>query len=165
MKNDSEYMSLALECAKQAEEEGEVPVGALLVQNNEIVSSAYNQVIKKNDPTAHAEMEALRAAGSVLKNYRLNGLTLYVTLEPCPMCAGAIIHSRVEKVVFGAFDKRTGAAGSVFQILGNVKLNHRPSVVGGIKAMECGELLRAFFKKRRSEFSEKIPGKFSKIIS
>ena len=165
MKNDSEYMLLALECAKQAEEEGEVPVGALLVQNNKIVSSAYNQVIKKNDPTAHAEMEALRAAGSVLKNYRLNGLTLYVTLEPCPMCAGAIIHSRVEKVVFGAFDKRTGAAGSVFQILGNVKLNHRPSVVGGIKAMECGELLRAFFKKRRSESSEKIPGKFSKIIS
>ena len=165
MGNDSKFMRLAIALAKQAEKEGEVRVGAILVRYNEIVASGYNKVIKKNDPTAHAEMEALRSAGSVLKNYRLKGLTLYVTLEPCPMCAGAIIHSRVERVVFGAFDKRTGAAGSAFEILGNCKLNHQPSVVGGIEAIECGKLLKDFFKKRRAKPDDAIRGEFDEIVS
>ena len=165
MEDDSKFMRLAIALAKQAEREGEVPVGAILVRGDEIVASGYNQVIKKHDPTAHAEMEALRLAGSVVNNYRLKDLTLYVTLEPCPMCAGAIIHSRVDRVVFGAFDKRTGAAGSAFEILGNSKLNHRPSVVGGIEATECGELLKAFFRKRRGKPDDAIRGKFHEIVS
>ena len=165
MEDDSKFMRLAIALAKQAEKEGEVPVGAILVRCDEIVASGYNQVIKKHDPTAHAEMEALRLAGSVVNNYRLKDLTLYVTLEPCPMCAGAIIHSRLERVVFGAFDKRIGAAGSAFEILGNSKLNHRPSVVGGIEAIECGELLKAFFRKKRGKPDDSIRGKFHEIVS
>lgn len=135
--------------AQRAADAGEVPVGALIVRDNVLLAEGWNQPISAHDPTAHAEITALRAAGSAAANYRLPGTTLYVTLEPCVMCAGAIVHARVERVVFAATDQRVGAAGSAFSLLDNERFNHAVVVQGGVLAEECGELLKAFFKARR----------------
>ena len=142
-------MRQALMLARQAEQAGEVPVGALIVRGDTVVAEGWNRPILGHDPTAHAEIVALRAAGQAEANYRLAGTTLYVTLEPCVMCAGAIIHARVERVVYGASDPRAGAAGSLFSVLGTNELNHKVQVAGGLLAEECGEMLRNFFKSRR----------------
>lgn len=147
---DEVFMRRALELARHAEEAGEVPVGALVALNGEILGEGWNQPIVSHDPTAHAEMVAMRAAAARMKNYRLTGATLYVTLEPCAMCAGAMVHARVARVVYGAADPKAGAAGSVFNLLESAALNHRAQVVGGVLAEECGEILRSFFEARRS---------------
>ncbi|HRD48618.1 MAG TPA: tRNA adenosine(34) deaminase TadA [Candidatus Contendobacter sp.] len=146
---DHYWMRRALELAQCAAAAGEVPVGAVLVLDNEAVGEGWNQPISRCDPTAHAEIMALQAAAARLGNYRLVNSTLYVTLEPCAMCAGAMIHARVGRVVFGATDPRAGAAGSIFNILQSARLNHRAEVVGGLLAEECGAVLRDFFRARR----------------
>jgi tRNA(adenine34) deaminase len=148
---DSYWMRQALALARRAAATGEVPVGAVLVVGDEALSEGWNQPIGACDPTAHAEIVALRAAAARLGNYRLPGGTLYVTLEPCPMCAGALVHARVARVVFGASDPRAGAAGTVFDLLQAAALNHRAEVTGGLLAEECGMLLREFFRARRLE--------------
>lgn len=144
-------MQRAIELAKKAQELGEVPVGAVIVNADEqVLAEAYNQPIQANDPSAHAEIVALRLAAQKIQNYRIAGdNTLYVTLEPCVMCAGAIIHARIKRVVFGAFDPKAGAAGSVFDVLGTDKLNHHVEVQGGVMENVCGELLKTFFRARR----------------
>jgi tRNA(adenine34) deaminase len=143
-------MRRALALARQAEAAGEVPVGALLVCEADVIGEGWNRPIGTHDPTAHAEVVALRDAGGRLGNYRLPGSTLYVTLEPCPMCAGAIVHARVERVVFGARDPRAGAAGSVFDLLpSDSRFNHLVDCEGGVLADECSDLLRRFFRARR----------------
>lgn len=142
-------MQHALELARRAASEGEVPVGAVLVRDGEVVGEGWNQPASKNDPTAHAEIVALREASRRLGNYRLVDTTLYVTLEPCVMCAGALIHARVARVVYAAADPKTGAAGSVFDTLVSERHNHRVRVQDGLMAEESGELLRDFFRKRR----------------
>lgn len=142
-------MQYALNLAQQAAAEGEVPVGAVLVKDGEMLAQGWNQPIGHSDPTAHAEIQTLRAAAERLANYRLPGTTLYVTLEPCPMCAGAIVHARVERVVFGAADPRSGAAGTIFNLLQAPQLNHRCEITAGVMAQECGEKLRSFFRERR----------------
>jgi tRNA(adenine34) deaminase len=147
---DEQWMRQALALARQAEAAGEVPVGALVVRGDMPLGEGWNRPIGSHDPTAHAEIVAMRAAGQRLANYRLTGTTLYVTLEPCPMCAGAMIHGRVARVVYGAPDPLAGAAGSVFDILAAPSLNHRPAVVGGVLGEECAALLRDFFRARRS---------------
>jgi len=147
---DQEHMQRALALAARAEAEGEVPVGALVVCNGEIVGEGWNRPISARDPTAHAEIVALRAAAQRLDNYRLTGCTLYVTLEPCPMCAGAIVHARIARVVYGAVDPLAGSAGSVFELLQSAKLNHRASVQGGVLAESCSTQLKAFFQSRRT---------------
>ncbi|KAK2701771.1 tRNA-specific adenosine deaminase-like [Artemia franciscana] len=139
----------ALQLAAQAEAEGEVPVGALIVKENAIIGKGWNRPIANHDPTAHAEIMALRAAAQHLKNYRLPDTTLYVTLEPCAMCAGAIIHARIKRVVFATHDPRGGAAGSVFDILVNHQLNHRVNTTSGILQAEATNQLKTFFKARR----------------
>lgn len=146
---DIHWMRHALTLAEQAGREGEVPVGAVLVKDNQIVGEGWNRPIGCHDPSAHAEIMAIRDAGQRIQNYRLLDTTLYVTLEPCVMCAGALIHARVKRVVFGAYDPRTGSAGSVFEVLTTDKLNHRIEVEGGVLAEECGESLRSFFRSRR----------------
>lgn len=140
-----------MELALRAAREDEVPVGAVVVKDGQAIGEGWNRPIGAHDPTAHAEIQALRAAAQVLGNYRLPDTTLYVTLEPCAMCAGAIIHARVRRVVFGAFDPKGGAAGSVFEILGTDKLNHRVEVQGGVLAQECGDMLREFFVLKRAK--------------
>ena len=140
-------MSLALRAAR----EDEVPVGAVLVKDGQLVAEGWNRPIGSCDPTAHAEIQALRAGAKKLGNYRLLDTTLYVTLEPCAMCAGAIIHSRVQRVVFGAYDSKGGAAGSVFEILGTDKLNHKVAFSGGVLEQECGNLLSEFFRIKRNK--------------
>ena len=147
---DLMYMQHALGLAARAEAQGEVPVGALVVLNGEIIGEGWNQPISSHDPTAHAEIVALRAAAAQLANYRLTGATLYVTLEPCPMCAGAMVHARVARVVYGAPDPLAGSAGSVFNLLDSSALNHRVEVVRGVLAEECGQRLKLFFQARRS---------------
>jgi tRNA(adenine34) deaminase len=147
--DDSEFMGLALGQAREAGAAGEVPVGALIVLEGEIVGRGFNQPIGRHDPTAHAEIMALRDAAARLGNYRLPGCTLYVTLEPCVMCAGAIMHARIERVVFGARDPKTGAAGSIIDLFAEARLNHHTAVVGGVLAEECGSLLSSFFAARR----------------
>ncbi|NOX75416.1 MAG: tRNA adenosine(34) deaminase TadA [Gammaproteobacteria bacterium] len=142
-------MQRALELAARAEAEGEVPVGAVIVHNDKLISEGWNQPVMSHDPTAHAEVIALRAAGAAKKNYRLLDTTLYVTLEPCVMCAGAIIHARIGRVVYGAMDPKAGAAGSAFSLLGSEKFNHVVRVEGGVLAEKCSEMLRRFFKARR----------------
>jgi tRNA(adenine34) deaminase len=142
-------MRQSLELARRAAAAGEVPVGAVLVLEEEKIGEGWNQPIGACDPTAHAEIVALRAAAARIGNYRLPGSTLYVTLEPCSMCAGALVHARVARVVFGAADPRAGAAGTVFDLLRSTALNHRADVVGGILAEECGVLLWEFFRARR----------------
>jgi tRNA(adenine34) deaminase len=149
MRQDEPYLKLALAQARLAAEAGEVPVGAIVVFENEIVGRGRNAVLGSNDPTAHAEIVALREAALRLKNYRLTGCELYTTLEPCAMCAGAIIHARIARLVYGAADPKAGAAGSALDVINHPKLNHQPQVVGGVMAEECGELLRAFFRERR----------------
>lgn len=142
-------MHEALILARQAEAAGEVPVGAVLVKDGTVIGSGWNQPIGARDPTAHAEVMALRAAAMSVGNYRLTGSTLYVTLEPCAMCAGAMVHARVARLVYGAADPKTGAAGSVFDLTRSDKLNHRLEVSGGVLAEECGGLLKDFFATRR----------------
>ena len=142
-------MQTALQLARQAEKEGEVPVGAVLVYENEAIGEGWNRPIISNDPSSHAEINAIRAAASHLGNYRLSGASLFVTLEPCAMCAGAIIHARIRRLVYGAHDPKAGAAGSVFQLLPTDKLNHHVEVKGGVIESECAKLLQVFFKQRR----------------
>ena len=142
-------MRRALALARHAEAAGEVPVGAVVVQDGEVIGEGWNQPIRSNDPSAHAEMVALRAAATRNKNYRLPGATLYVTLEPCAMCAGAIVHARIARVVYGAADPKAGAAGSVFHLLDSPALNHRAQVNDGVLGEESSELLRRFFQSRR----------------
>lgn len=146
---DSLFMSRALELAREAEAAGEVPVGAVIVKDGVIVGEGWNRPISTNDPTAHAEIIALRAAAQNLCSYRLLDTTLYVTLEPCAMCAGAMVHSRVKRLVYAATDPRAGAAGSVFNIVQHSALNHRLEIVPGVMAEECGAVLRGFFAARR----------------
>lgn len=147
--NDLAFMSRALELAREAAAAGEVPVGAVIVKDSAIVAEGWNRPIGTCDPTAHAEIIALRAAGIALDTYRLIDTTLYVTLEPCAMCAGAMVHARVRRLVYGATDPRAGAAGSVFNVVQNPALNHRLESCGGVLAEECGTLLRDFFAARR----------------
>jgi len=146
---DESWMGKALNLAQYAELAGEVPVGAVLVINGERIAEGWNQPISKNDPSAHAEIIALRAAGQLSNNYRLVDSTLYVTLEPCVMCAGAIINARVARVVFGAYDPKAGAAGSVFDVLSSNRLNHSPEVCGGVLESQCADQLQSFFKQKR----------------
>ena len=146
---DIEYMRRALGLAGQAAAAGEVPVGAVLVLDGEVLGEGRNQPIASHDPTAHAEVIALREAGQRLGGYRLPGSVLYVTLEPCPMCVGALIHARVHRVVFGASDPKTGACGGAFPLHEHPTHNHRLSVEGGVEAEACGALLREFFRARR----------------
>lgn len=142
-------MHRALALARKAEAVGEVPVGAVLVLEGRIVAEGWNRPVSANDPTAHAEVEALRAGARAIGNYRLTGTTLYVTMEPCPMCAGALIHARVRRLVFGAADPRAGAVGTVIDIPGGPAVNHRVEVTGGVLADECRHLLQQFFQARR----------------
>jgi len=146
---DRQFMQQALDQAKLAGAAGEVPVGAVLVRDGQVISRGFNQPISNSDPSAHAEMMALRSAAQNESNYRLPGTTLYVTLEPCTMCAGAMLHARVERVVFGAADPKTGAAGSVINVFSEKQINHQTQVEGGIMSEECGQILRNFFKERR----------------
>ena len=146
---DSDYMARALELARRAEAADEVPVGALVVHAGRVVGEGWNQPIGSQDPTAHAEVVALRAAATALGSYRLGGATLYVTLEPCPMCAAAMVHARVARLVFGAWDPRQGAAGSVFDLVHARALNHVVDAFGGVRAEQCGALLQEFFRRRR----------------
>ncbi len=148
--DDTYYMQQAIAAAQKAWELGEVPVGAVVVKNGEVIATGYNQPIARHDPTAHAEIAALRAAASVLGNYRLPGCELFVTLEPCVMCAGAMMHARLARVVYGATDPKTGACGSVVNLFAEEKLNHHTELLGGVMADECGTLLKSFFAERRA---------------
>lgn len=142
-------MTAALALAREASEVGEVPVGAVVVKAGQIIGAGFNAPISRHDPSAHAEIQAMRAAASVLGNYRLTGCTLFVTLEPCAMCAGAIMHARIERLVFGAADPKTGACGSVVNLFTEERLNHHTVVEAGLMAQQCGELLTNFFRERR----------------
>ncbi len=139
-----------MEQAELAANKNEIPVGAVIVYQNELIAQAHNQPILDSDPSSHAEMNALRLAGKKLSNYRLPGLDLYVTLEPCLMCAGAIMNARISRVFFGAFDPKTGVAGSVLNVFGESKLNHHTDVQGGILGDECAHLLKTFFRNKRA---------------
>jgi len=147
--SDADYMGMCLQLAAQAQQRGEVPVGAVLVLGGRVIAQGSNRPIAAHDPTAHAEIEALRAGGAALGSYRLADTTLYVTLEPCAMCAAAIVHARVRRVVFGAWDPRAGAAGSTLDIFRLPGLNHRVDVFGGVLSEACGAQLQAFFAQRR----------------
>lgn len=150
IERDAFFMRHALACAQQAYDVGEVPVGAVVVHDNQIIATGFNQPISLNDPSAHAEMQALRAAGMALQNYRLPECELYVTLEPCLMCTGAMFHARLARVVYGAADYKTGVAESVMNVYDNAQLNHHASVVGGVLADEARALLQKFFQERRA---------------
>ena len=147
--DDLRWMRRALALARDAEADGEVPVGAVLIKDNAVLGEGSNGPIGQCDPTAHAEIRALRVAGAASGNYRLPDSTLYVTMEPCPMCAGALVHARVGRLVFGAADARAGAAGSVFDLVRAPELNHQLAVTGGLLEPECRELLQKFFRARR----------------
>jgi tRNA(adenine34) deaminase len=147
---DSEAIEAALVEARHAAEAGEVPIGAVIVYEDEILTRGQNRVLRDNDPTAHAEIVALREAAKLLGNYRLNRCTLYVTLEPCAMCAGAMIHARLDRLVYAAPDPKSGAAGSVLSVINHPQLNHQMQVEQGIRTEEAAELLRSFFRERRS---------------
>ncbi len=149
MSSDEAFMQRALELAQLAQKEGEVPVGSVVVLKERILGEGWNRPISAADPTAHAEIQALRAAASALRNYRLTEATLYVTLEPCVMCAGAMFHARIGRVVFGASDPKAGAAGSIVDLFKNERLNHHAQIQGGVLASECGALLSRFFASRR----------------
>jgi len=151
MATEADFMGQALALARQAADAGEVPVGAVLVHQGVVIATGHNAPIGSHDPTAHAEIRALRDAASRLGNYRLEDCELYVTLEPCPMCAGALLHARLKRVVFGAPDPKTGAAGSVLDLFANTQLNHQTQVQGGVLATECGALLQAFFQRKRQD--------------
>ncbi len=143
-------MSIALGLAEQAAKVGEVPVGAVVVKDGQVVGRGFNAPISRHDPSAHAEIQALREAATASSNYRLSGATLYVTLEPCAMCAGAIMHARIERLVYGAADPKTGACGSVVDLFGEERLNHHTRVDAGLMGAECGQLLTDFFRHRRA---------------
>ncbi|MFN0037976.1 MAG: tRNA adenosine(34) deaminase TadA [Burkholderiales bacterium] len=147
---DVEWMRTALGLAREAAGAGEVPVGAVVVKADRIIGRGYNAPIGRHDPTAHAEIQAMRAAAEALGNYRLNDCSLYVTLEPCVMCAGAIMHARISRLVYGAADPKTGACGSVVNLFAEASLNHHAVVEGGLMAGECGTLLTDFFRSRRN---------------
>ncbi|WP_410001261.1 tRNA adenosine(34) deaminase TadA [Serratia quinivorans] len=149
--NDEYWMRQALQLALRAQEEGEVPVGALLVLDNQVIGEGWNRPIGRHDPTAHAEIMALRQGGAVLQNYRLLNATLYVTLEPCVMCAGAMVHSRIRRLVYGAADVKTGAAGSLVDILRHPGMNHQVEILSGVLAEECAATLSNFFRMRREQ--------------
>ena len=155
MDKDDYWMQQALELAHKAEQQDEVPVGAVIVKDDQLIAEGWNRPIQSHDPSAHAEMMAIRQAGQLLNNYRLIDTTLYVTLEPCPMCVGAMIHARVKRLVFGAYDHKTGAAGSVFDLLQAVQHNHRVEVTGGVLEQDCRAMLQSFFKRRRAEQSNR----------
>jgi tRNA(adenine34) deaminase len=154
---DDEYMRLAMAEARTAAAAGDVPVGAVVVRDGVVLSAGANRTVRDQAATAHAEVLALRAASAALGAWRLSGCTLYVTLEPCAMCAGALVLARVDRVVFGAWDDKAGMAGSVGDVLRHPRLNHRPSVRGGVLESECGELLRDFFAARRMPTSRDAP--------
>ncbi len=149
MSRDERWMRRALELAARAEGEGEVPVGAIVVREDQVLGEGWNRPISAMDPTAHAEILALRAASSQAGEYRLGGATLYVTLEPCPMCAAAMTHARIDRLVFGAWDPRQGAAGSAFNLVAAPAMNHHVDAFGGVLSDECSALLRRFFTDRR----------------
>nr|WP_237735526.1 tRNA adenosine(34) deaminase TadA [Serratia fonticola] len=149
--SDEYWMRQALSLAQRAQEEGEVPVGALLVLDNQVIGEGWNRPIGRHDPTAHAEIMALRQGGAVLQNYRLLNATLYVTLEPCVMCAGAMVHSRIRRLVYGAADEKTGAVGSLVDILRHPGMNHQVEIVSGVLAEECAATLSNFFRMRREQ--------------
>jgi len=149
MNEDEKWMNLALKEAKKAQDQGEVPVGAILVKNGLVIAKAHNQSISTNDATAHAEIQLLRTAGRKLENYRLTDTSLYVTLEPCAMCFGAIMHARVSRVIYGAYDFKTGVCGSCADFRDLSCFKHQLSITGGILQRECGNILKIFFKLRR----------------
>ncbi|CAN7336204.1 tRNA adenosine(34) deaminase TadA [Pseudoduganella sp. LjRoot289] len=151
---DEGYMRQALEQAQRAWDQGEVPVGAVVVKDGVVIARGYNQPIGRHDPTAHAEIVALRAAAEVLGNYRLPGCELYVTLEPCVMCSGAMMHARLSRVVYGAPDPKTGACGSVVNLFEQERLNHHAQAVGGVLADDCAGILKSFFAARRAAAAE-----------
>ena len=153
--HDEAFMSMALDLARQAADAGEVPVGAVVVCQGEVVGRGFNQPIGRHDPTAHAEVVALRDAASRLGNYRLPGCELFVTLEPCMMCAGAMMHARIERIVFGAPDPKTGVAGSVLNLFDEARLNHHARIEGGVLADACGRMLSDFFAMRRAMARQK----------
>lgn len=158
---DRQFMQRAYQLAQQAESYDEIPVGAVVVANGEIIAEGFNQSIMLNDPSAHAEMIAIRQAGEKLKNYRMLDCTLYVTLEPCPMCAGLLVHGRIKRLVYAAKDAKTGAAGSLIDLVNHQGLNHQVEVSEGVMEKECSALLSAFFKRRRAE--KKIAKKVKKL--
>ncbi|MBN1384889.1 MAG: tRNA adenosine(34) deaminase TadA [Elusimicrobia bacterium] len=143
------FMREAIREAKKAEKEDEVPIGCVIIKDNKILARAHNQTLKRNDPTAHAEILAIRKVGNKLRNYRLASCSMYVTIEPCPMCAGALIWARIKKVIYGASDKKAGSCGSVINIVHNRKFNHIVEVKNGILGAECAGLLQRFFRKKR----------------
>ncbi|MDB4099119.1 tRNA adenosine(34) deaminase TadA [Candidatus Thioglobus sp.] len=149
MNEDEKWMSLALEEARKAEGEGEVPVGAILVKDSLLIAKAHNQPISSNDATAHAEIQLIRAAGAKLKNYRLNGTILYVTLEPCAMCLGAIMHARIERIIFGTHDTKTGVCGSSENLIEASCFNHKIDLASGVLENDCKKLLQEFFLSKR----------------
>ena len=152
---DQKWMQHALKLAERSREEGEVPVGAVIVKDDTLIAEGWNQPIDKHDATAHAEIMAIRAAGENLKNYRLTDTTLYVTLEPCTMCAGAMVHARIKRVVFGAPDPRTGTAGSAIDLFSQDYHNHQIEIEGGKMQDECGQILKDFFRERRKKKYDK----------
>jgi tRNA(adenine34) deaminase len=154
--DDAIYMRQALDQARNAWALGEVPVGAVVVKDGEIIATGFNQPIGTHDPTAHAEIMALRAAAAILGNYRLPGCELFVTLEPCAMCSGAMLHARLARVVYGASDPKTGACGSIVNLFEQNQLNHHTELVGGVMAQECGALLKEFFAERRRDAQQSI---------
>lgn len=145
------FMRHALQLAEKAQHMGEVPVGCVIVKDNEIIAEGWNQPISQHDASAHAEMMAIRAAGKVLQNYRLPNTTLYVTLEPCTMCAGLMIHARIQRLVFGAFEPKTGACGSVFNVVNDPHHNHQLEVQGGVMQEACVDIIKRFFAEKRRE--------------
>ena len=147
--SDDFWMGFALEEANLARQKEEVPIGAIILLNNEIIGRGHNQPIKSCDPTAHAEIMALREAAQKIENYRLSEATMYVTIEPCAMCAGALVNARIKRLVFGAVEPRQGAISSVFQICSNSSLNHQVNVTAGIREVECRDFMQVFFKSRR----------------
>ncbi len=154
--NHDHWMQYALQLAQKAANEDEVPVGAIIVKENKIISEGWNQPIQNHDPSAHAEIIAIRNAGKILKNYRLIDTTMYVTLEPCSMCVGAMIHARLGQLVFGAGDLKTGAAGSAINLIHEPIHNHKIEVIGGVMEDECKQLLQAFFKRKRELKKNKL---------
>jgi tRNA(adenine34) deaminase len=151
MDRDEKFMREALQEAASAETHGEVPVGAVIIREGKLIARAHNRNILDTDPSGHAEMVALREAARIVGNHRLDGCELFVTMEPCAMCAGAIIHARLARLVYGADDPKAGAVASVLQVVNHAKLNHQTEVKSGVLAKECGELVREFFKKKRAE--------------
>jgi tRNA(adenine34) deaminase len=156
--DDLDYLRQAITEARLAELSGEVPIGCIIVRDGQVLASGRNRVILDSDPTAHAEIVALRAAGKALENYRLLGCDLYTTLEPCAMCAGAILHARIRRLIYAASDPKAGACGSVLSVLNHPQLNHRVEVISGLLAEECGTMLTNFFRARRATSSEEPQG-------